>query len=51
MHAVGWPIAKGGSSKITTAMAEYFKSLGGTIETGNRIKAFKEIPTAKSVLF
>jgi phytoene dehydrogenase-like protein len=51
MHAVGWPIAKGGSYKITNALAEYFKSLGGTIETGNRIKDYSDIPDAKSVLF
>ncbi len=51
MHAVGWPIAKGGSAKITSAMAEYFKSLGGTIETGNRITSLGELPTTKSILF
>ncbi len=51
MHAVGWPIAKGGSYKITNAMAEYFISLGGTIETGNRVKDYRDIPDAKSVLF
>ncbi len=51
MHAVGWPIAKGGSYKITNAMAEYFKSLGGTIETDNRVKDYRDIPDAKSVLF
>lgn len=51
MHAVGWPIAKGGSSAITTAMVEYFKSLGGTVETGNRISSFDQVPSAKSVLF
>ncbi len=51
LHAVGWPIAKGGSSKITTSMAEYFKSLGGVIETGNRITKLAEVPKAKAVLF
>jgi len=51
MHAVGWPIAKGGSSMITKAMAEYFKSLGGTIETGNRISKFEDVPRTTSLLF
>lgn len=51
MHAVGWPIAKGGSAKITHAMAKYFESLGGRIEIGNRIKSFKELPNARAVLF
>lgn len=51
MHAVGWPIAKGGSATITNAMASYFKSLGGSIETGNRITDYAEIPNSKAVLF
>ena len=51
MHTVGWPIAKGGSSKITDAMASYFKSLGGTIETNHRITNFDEIPNTKCILF
>ncbi|MBO6793466.1 MAG: NAD(P)/FAD-dependent oxidoreductase [Balneolaceae bacterium] len=51
MHAVGWPIAKGGSATITKAMASYLESLDGTIETGNRITDFTEIPDAKAVLF
>ncbi len=51
MHAVGWPIAKSGSASITNAMASYFKSLGGSIETGNRITDYAEIPKAKAILF
>ncbi len=51
VHAVGWPIAKGGSFSITNALAEYFKSLGGIIETGNRITRTSELPSAKTVLF
>ncbi len=51
MHSVGWPIAKGGSATITNAMAAYFESLGGSIETGNRITDYAEIPDAKAVLF
>jgi phytoene dehydrogenase-like protein len=33
-HAVGWPVARGGSGAITRAMASLLRSLGGTIETG-----------------
>ena len=39
------------SAAITNAMAEYFKSLGGTIETGNRIADHSEIPDTKAILF
>lgn len=51
IHSVGWPIAKGGSSSISNALAEYFKSLGGVIETGNRIKSTSDLPSCKTVLF
>ena len=30
-HAVGWPIPKGGSQAITTALLGYFEELGGTL--------------------
>lgn len=50
-HSVGWPIAKGGSSAITHAMAELFRSLGGTIETGHEVTSLNEIPSSKTVLF
>jgi phytoene dehydrogenase-like protein len=32
-HAVGWPLPRGGSSRITDAMASYLRSLGGEIRT------------------
>lgn len=51
MHAVGWPIARGGSASITTAMAEYFKSLGGTIETNHRVQQLDELGNSKAILF
>ena len=35
-HASGWPVAKGGSGRITDALAAYLRSLGGSIETGRR---------------
>lgn len=51
VHAVGWPVAKGGSNNISNALAQYFKSLGGEIETGNQISRTSELPSAKTVLF
>ncbi len=51
LHAVGWPIAKGGSAKIAQAMGDFFKELGGEIETGNEIKELKQLPSSKVVLF
>ena len=49
-HAVGWPVAKGGSQKLTDAMAAYFRSLGGTIETGMRVTSLAELPPSRTVL-
>ncbi len=51
LHAVGWPFAKGGSSTLTSAMAEYFKSLGGVIETGVRITDREQLKDYPAVFF
>lgn len=50
-HSEGWPIPKGGSQVIGDAMASYFLSLGGKIETGNPISSLKQLPSARAVLF
>ncbi|MES2807287.1 MAG: NAD(P)/FAD-dependent oxidoreductase [Bacteroidota bacterium] len=50
-HLQGWPIPKGGSSAIANALAGYFKSIGGTIETGTYIKSLDQLPSAHAVLF
>jgi phytoene dehydrogenase-like protein len=49
-HLRGWPVPKGGSQQIANAMASYFVSLGGKIETGNYVKTLKQLPSAKAVL-
>lgn len=50
-HARGWPIARGGSSRITDALAGYLASLGGRIETGRWISSMDELPRTKVTLF
>ena len=50
-HASGWPVAKGGSGRITDALAAYLRSLGGSIETGRRAARIDELPLAKVYLF
>jgi phytoene dehydrogenase-like protein len=49
-HAVGWPFPRGGAQKIADALASYFRSLGGTIETGQRVDSIDQLPPAKAVL-
>lgn len=50
-HLKGWPIPKGGSKFIAEALAGYFKSLGGKIETGTFVSSLNQLPSAHAVLF
>jgi phytoene dehydrogenase-like protein len=50
-HAVGWPLARGGSQRIADALAGYFLSLGGEIETARRIEDIAQLPPARAILF
>src|SRR5205823_152922 len=50
-HAVGWPLPRGGSQKITDAMVSYLHSLGGELQTGSRITALAQLPPARAYLF
>lgn len=50
-HVKGWPVVKGGSQAIANAMAAYFTSLGGTIQTGFYITSLQQLPSARAVLF
>ncbi|WP_077130076.1 phytoene desaturase family protein [Spirosoma montaniterrae] len=50
-HLKGWPMPKGGSQAIADALAGYFVSLGGKIETGIRVKSLRQLPLARAVLF
>ncbi|WP_158995784.1 NAD(P)/FAD-dependent oxidoreductase [Mucilaginibacter sp. L196] len=50
-HLKGWPIPKGGSNRIANALASYFISIGGKIETNIYIKSLEQLPSAHAVLF
>jgi phytoene dehydrogenase-like protein len=49
-HAVGWPLARGGSASLTSALILYFRSLGGELQTGARVDSIEELPPARAVL-
>src|SRR5262249_32007507 len=49
-HAVGWPLARGGSQRIADAMAAYLGTLGGEIRTSSEVGSIDELPPARSVL-
>ncbi len=49
-HAVGWPLPRGGSQKIADALAAYFLTLGGKIETGVEVASLSELPSSRVTL-
>ena len=50
-HAVGWPVARGGSQAIADALVSYYRSLGGELVLGRPIARFEELPEARAILF
>ncbi|HCC55941.1 MAG TPA: FAD-dependent oxidoreductase, partial [Solibacterales bacterium] len=50
VHAVGWPVARGGSQCIADALASYLRSLGGTIETNAPVDSLRQIDPRALVL-
>ena len=50
-HLKGWPLPKGGSQQIANALASYFTSLGGKIETSTYIKTLDQLPSSHAILF
>ncbi len=47
-HAVGWPIAQGGSGAIVAALVECLRETGGEIVTGVRVSALRDLPAARA---
>jgi len=49
-HAVGWPIARGGSRSIAAALASCLRSLGGEIVTGAPVENVDELRGVGTIL-
>jgi phytoene dehydrogenase-like protein len=49
-HREGWPIPRGGSGQIAAALASYFLSLGGKIETNTYVRSLDQLPSSHAVL-
>jgi phytoene dehydrogenase-like protein len=49
-HAVGWPVARGGSQRIADALVAELLASGGAIETGRHVRSVDELPPAAVVL-
>jgi phytoene dehydrogenase-like protein len=50
-HIKGWPLPQGGSVKIADALAAYFVSIGGKIETNIYVSSLDQLPPVKALLF
>jgi phytoene dehydrogenase-like protein len=50
-HAIGWPLARGGSQAIVDALASLLVEHGGRIETGRPIRSLDDLPESRVVLF
>ena len=50
-HVGGWPLAEGGSSAITGALASRLESLGGEVRLGFPVRRPGDLPPARVVLF
>lgn len=50
-HVEGWPLPKGGSNTIARALASYFISINGTIETKFYVRSLDQLPSSHAILF
>jgi phytoene dehydrogenase-like protein len=49
-HAVGWPVARGGSQQLADALAAHLRELGGRVETGRLVSTLDELPAGTVLL-
>jgi len=49
-HRYGWPVARGGSSAISNALAAVVREHGGSIQTGRQVRSLSELPPADAVV-
>lgn len=50
-HAVGWPIVQGGAANLTAALVDKLQTLGGTIETGHRVRTLDSLTRYSTFVF
>jgi phytoene dehydrogenase-like protein len=49
-HAVGWPVARGGSQQLANSMVAYLEALGGVVVTGHKVSSLAELPPTRAIL-
>jgi phytoene dehydrogenase-like protein len=50
-HANGWPFPEGGAQRISDALAEELRALGGRIETSRPVARLEDLPDHRIALF
>ena len=50
-HAIGWPMARGGSQRIADALGAHLRSLRGEVVTGHTVRSMEDLPDARAILF
>jgi phytoene dehydrogenase-like protein len=50
-HAVGWPMAAGGSKRITDALVSILHSLGGEIAINSPVESIEQLPSSRAIVF
>jgi len=49
-HLENWPVARGGSQAIATALAAHLEELGGAIYCGSSIDTIRNLPPSRAIL-
>ncbi len=49
-HAYGWPVIRGGSQRLSDALATHFRQLGGDIVTGCLVDDLAQLPASAAVV-
>lgn len=49
-HAVGWPVARGGSGSLASALVAHYLSLGGDLLLNTPVADLGQLPTARAYL-
>jgi phytoene dehydrogenase-like protein len=50
-HAVGWPVAEGGSQSIADALVAKLRTLGGEVRCDSPVRSLDDVPPCRAVLF
>ncbi len=49
-HKVGWPFPQGGASILRDALDGFFRSIGGEVMTGQRVRSLSDLPPCRLIM-